>query len=169
MRQRRSGFVAKLSSRNAVFRNFDLAYPPKGKEQLDDKFGWVFRSLADDVSHRSRHGSMEQDASRLKSGKIDADGLSWLKGRQNSPLTKLCAESAANANAREIPMGPRIQLREWVALLLGGIREYLLNDRERRYMIRLEVFVHQKALPILGHVVGKQIRRRDRSPPANLE
>ena len=66
-------------------------------------------------------------------------------------------------------MGPRVKLREWVALLLGGIREYLLNDRERRYMIRLEVFVHQKALPILGHVVGKQIRRRGRSPPANLE
>jgi hypothetical protein len=154
-----AGFVPKLSSRNAVFRNFDLAYPTKGKEQLDDKFRWVFRSLADDVSHRSRHGSMEQDASRLKSGKIDAHRLSWLEGSHNSPLTKLCAESAANANAHGIPHGPRVKLREWVALLPGGIREYLLNDRQRRYMIWLEVFVHQKALPILGHVVGKQIRR----------
>lgn len=93
-----ASLAANLRSCNAVFRHFNLADSTKGKEQLDEKCGWIFRSLANDISDCSRDCRMEQDASRLEPGEVDTYGLSRLKRSHNSPLMKLCAESLANAN-----------------------------------------------------------------------
>jgi hypothetical protein len=100
-----SHFVPVLGRRDAVFRDLDLGDSTEREEQLDEILWGIFGSLANDVADRGGHSRLEQNASRLQSGEIQAHRLSWLKGSHDSPRMKLWASfrPIANRSDRQRP------------------------------------------------------------------
>jgi len=104
------GVFRASSSRDAVFRNFDLADSAEGEQQLDQICRWILGSLAHDVADRGGDGRVKENAAGLQSGKIHAHCLSRLKGSHDLPLTRLWSHRPPIANqivrTTEFPVAP---------------------------------------------------------------
>ncbi len=82
---------------NAAGGDFDFADTLEGKQELDEIRWRVFTGLSHDVADSVRDRGVKQHSLNLHAGKVDPDGLAFLKHRTIlRPKTENCNATSAS-------------------------------------------------------------------------